>query len=283
MKLLHILIVSVFVFSICWAQTTVPNKRVQRQQKKSSENYLKFSLDFSPTYNLQSEKQADGSQARYLYYQAFSKVQIPDYTFSGYFYFYQNIDDTSDNEWDDSSLSLNRKAWDLGDYFLLTPYVNYGLPLSKKSRENSFLKSTLGTSLAVSLNGKNLEHPELNVTYSLNATKMFTSSTENSKGEPNIDWRLRQRLSASYEFYNSFSFSTRFQFDSAYDTESSVTNAFLHFEQLEYYFNDYLMAFAGHTNSNGLFNPETYQNNLKLYDNNSSEYYMGLTLNLKSN
>ena len=96
------------------------------------------------------------------------------------------------------------------------------------------------------------------------------------------DTFFAKRLSASYDFYDSISFSTRFQFESAFDTAGTVTNAFLHFEQLEYYSNDYLAAFLGHTNSNGLFNPETYQNNLKLYDNNSSEYYLGLTLSLQN-
>ncbi len=282
MKLIPIVFGLTFIIQVSWAQTTLPRKKISSPGKSMSESYPQLSLDFSPTYNLQSEKQVDGSQAKYLYFQASPKVQMARYVLTGYFYFYQNIDDPSDNEWDDSSLSLNRKPWDFGLYFLLTPYFNYGFPLSKKSRESSLLKSTVGTSLAISLNSKNTGYPDVKAAYSLNGTKMFASSNVNSAGDPNIDWRIRQRLSASYEFYDSISFSTRFQFDSAFNTAGEVTNAFLHFEQLEYYFNDYFTAFFGHTNSNGLFNPETYQNNLKLYDNNSSEYYLGLTLSLKN-
>ncbi|MBC7420022.1 MAG: hypothetical protein H7328_04775 [Bdellovibrio sp.] len=250
--------------------------------EKQAEKSVKLGFDISASYNLQSEKQLDGSQYRYLYYEANPKIQFSEYTIAGSLYFYQNTDKAGDNEWDDSTVAISHKAWNTGNYFTLMPVLIYGFPLSTKSREFAKIKSTAGASLVLGLNMANLGVPQVILNYSLNYTKIFTDSDFNSKNEPTSNYRLRQRLNFGYSITEKFSFKTRFQFDSLFAKDDFVTNAFLHYEQLDYSINDYLQVFIGHTNSNGLFNPETYQNNLKLFDSNTSEYYIGFGLSFKN-
>ncbi len=249
---------------------------------KKVEPLFKLGLDLSTTYGLQSEKQSDGTQSQSLYYEANPKVQYGIYSLVGAIYYYQNLQSPQYDEWQDSTLTFTRSAWNAGDYVLLVPYLIYGAPLSKSSREKSFITSTAGTSVNVGLNTANLGLPQLILNYSFNYTKMFTSSDLNSKKEPNVDYRLRQRFNFGYSFTETFSFKTRFQFDSAYAKDNFVTNAFLHYQQFDYRTNDYVTIYAGHANSNGLYNPETYENNLKFYDGKSSEFFLGFTLSFKN-
>jgi hypothetical protein len=267
------------------AKPAIPMTAISESKltEKKEEKFIKLSLSLSPSYGLQSEKQIDGTQAQYLFYEADPEVKIGDYSLIGNFFFYQNLANASDNEWADSIIYFTQKPWALGPYFQLNPTITYGFPFSKKSREDARITSTLGSGLVLKLNTKDTNYSSLGLSYGLAYTKMFTSSEINSKSEPNVNYRLRQRLTLKYSLTEKFSILTRFQFDSSIALDDFVTNSFLHFQEIDYQIVDYLGVFIGHTNSNGLYNPETYQNNLKLYDNKSSEYYLGFTLTINNN
>ena len=247
--------------------------------KKEDRGYS-LGVDLSPTYSIQAEKHKDGSQTQFIYYELNPWLQVGDYKFTGLFYYNQNLKEPSDQDWDDSVVFVNRKAWEPTKLLMLTPYLNFGLPLSKTSREKALITGTVGPSFALGLNSKEIGLPQLTLIGSTGYTKMFTRSNLNSAGEANVNYRLRQKLTAAWALTDSLAFKVRFQFDSVYDYDNYVTNAFLHFEQFEYKVNDHLGLNLGHTNSNGLFNPETYENNLKFYDKESSEIYAGFTVSI---
>ncbi|MBC7743295.1 MAG: hypothetical protein H7061_13945 [Bdellovibrionaceae bacterium] len=249
------------------------------EPKKEGLGYS-LALDISPTYSIQGEKQTDGSQSQFMYYELNPKIEFTTYKIVGAFFYNQNLIDAKDHDWDDSALNLTRKSFEPFTYLLITPFLSYGLPLSKKSREVALLTSTLGTSFVFGLNSKAWGSPELTLNYSLGYTKMFSKSNTNAKGESNVDFRIRQRVNFGYALTDAVSFKMRFEFNSLYNYSNEISNAFLHYEQIEYKFNDYFGMNLGHTNSGGLFNPETYENNLKAYDSKSSEFYLGCTVSL---
>lgn len=237
-----------------------------------------FGIFFVPTYNIQAEKQKDNTQFEYYYYELRPVVKLGDYKVTGTFYYYDDKHQPKNSEWQDSYISLNRKPWVLGDYFYLTPGSSAGLPLSKDSYENAGIKTTLGVSLKLDLNTKNIGLTSTQLYYSLGYTKYFTKSDTKKSGSAAPSYRVRQRLNYIYSFTDSFGFLFRFQFDSNYASNNDLKNSFWHFQELDYSLSPNFTLMLGHQNANSLYNSETAENNLKLFDKYTSEYYTGFTI-----
>lgn len=267
--------------------TSMPqsNNVVTQIETKPEVKAVQFGFSLSSGYNRQAEKQADGSLPEYYMHELTPSLKIGEYTAMGVFYYYDDIKNPSANEWQDSVLAATKKAWNLGNYFTLAPGISLGLPLAKATREIG-LKNTLGTSLTLGLNTKNMGAAAWTLNYSLGYTKMTNEFETNPKGEPITSYRVRQRINIGYSFTDALSFQTRFQFDSATSYSNVIRNSFLHFQVLEYSFNDHVSANIGHANGAGAFivrESETdyyLENNIKFYDPKSSEYSIGLTLSI---
>lgn len=237
-----------------------------------------FGIAFVPTYNIQAEKQADKTQFEYHYFELRPTVKLGDYKITATLYYYDDKHNPKYSEWKDSYLSLNRKAWVLGDYFYLTPGSSLGFPLAKDSYDKAGIKSSLGVSLRLDLNTQYIGLKSTQLYYSLGYTKYFTKSDTKKNGAAAPSYRVRQRLNYAYIFTENFGFLFRFQFDSNYATDNDLKNSFWHFQEFDYSVNKNLTLMIGHQNANNLYNSETAENNLKLYDKVTSEYYTGFTL-----
>ncbi len=261
------------------------NLKAQIVEKKK-EPLVSFSFALNSSYNIQAEKQSDGTRAEYLQHEINPLVKISDYTLQGFFYYYDDLKAPATNEWQDSFIALNKAPWNLGDYFTLAPGLALTLPLSKASREVVSSKYSVGASLALGLNTKNMGLDAFSVTYSLGYTKMYSDYETNIKNEPSTNYRIRQRLTLGYQITDALSFKTRFQYDSSYSYANVVRDAFLHFQVFEYQFTEHISANIGHANAGNSYlvkeseNDYYLQNNVKFFDPETSEYSIGIGLSI---
>ncbi len=261
------------------------NLTAQLKEKKVEPPVKLLGFILSSSYNRQGEKQKDGTLGEYYSHILNPSLQLGEFSLLGYFYYYDDIKSPGLNEWQDSVIALTKKPWELGNYFTLASGVAVTLPLSKASREIG-QKYSIGTSLTLGLNTKNMGLPAWIFSYSVGYTKMNNEFETSPKGEPVTSYRIRQRINIGYNFTDAFSFKTRFQYDSAYAYSNVVRNAFLHFQVFGYQFNDHLGVYVGHTNGGNAFlvkeSEQDYylENNVKFFDPNASEYAVGIDLSI---
>jgi hypothetical protein len=244
--------------------------------KKNNETI--YGLVFLPSMNFPVTKDNPDGPKNYLYNEFNLYVDFGSYKVVGYFYHYYVPSEPSESDWEDAQINVNKKAIGFGDNFLLTPFLTAGIPMSRGSKENT-VQYSLGGSLNLALNTTALDIPELKLNYSLGYLKYFVGEELNSKGDPNISYRIRQRINFSYYFTEKISIFSRFQFDSFFDLDGEVNNSFLHYENLCYDLTENYSVYIGHYNANTLYHEETYESNLKIYDNSTSEFTLGGSFN----
>lgn len=249
-----------------------------------AEKFVKFSLDYDISYNTQAEKQADGSRSEYISHNFIPKVSIGNYNIFGDIYYNDDIKSPSANEWQDSALVVNRKAFEWGRYVTFTPAGLFVFPLQKSSREDAGIKYAFGPIGTFGLNTKNMGLDALTLNYYLAYAKYVTEFKTKPNGDPSADYRIRQRINFGYQFTDWLSFKSRFQFDSGYSNQGVVKNAYLHYEALEFQITEKISTYIMHATASGVYTISEaggdilFENDLKFYDPKNSELAIGLTL-----
>lgn len=249
--------------------------------KKEEAPSVKYGLYMETNYTLQAVTQKDGSRSQGQDFSISPSMSYNDYNGSVFITYAQDlVDSKSSPGFFDPSFSLSRKGWKLNDLLTLSPSGSLILPMSDNSKNNVGLMYNVGGALSLSLNSKYLGLDSWKFSMSLGYNRNFTNFDTNASGTPNTAHRVRQRYNVGYSFTDALSLSTRFQFDSNYSTQNIVRNSFMHYQSLGYALNDNVEVSFTHTNSGSLLKPETYESNLKFFDDASSEYSVGVSLSL---
>jgi hypothetical protein len=237
-----------------------------------------FGLEFNPRYTTQAEKQSDGTRSETITYEFVPSIKTLNYKLKTTSDFYYQVKDQSGNEWDNTLFdgTINN-AWELGEYFKLSPNLLVALPLFKRTSDfNSFI----GARLTLALNSKNADVPDLILKYGVQFGKL-SYKKDITGGSYNIDTRLRQRVHLGYQLTGSLLAFIYFHLDSNFLLDNTVKNSFYHESFLEYTINDHMNVSAGVSNGGGVFKGENQEeDNIKFYDKNSSEVFFGFGFNI---
>lgn len=237
-----------------------------------------FGFDFMGRYTAQAEAQADGTRSEYITYEFVPAIKTQDYRFRAIADFIYQVKDQTGNEWDNTALEATiNKPWAMGEYFDLKPELLAALPLFRRTTD---FNSYIGARLTAMLNGKNAGMPDLLLRYGLQFGKL-NYKEEMSGTDYNIDTRLRQRVHLGYQFTEAFSALIYFHYDSNFLYDNSVRNAFYHETLIAYAINSHVTLDMGVANGGGVFSGENQEiDNLKFYNEKSSEVFMSLNLSL---
>ena len=240
-----------------------------------------FRMGIGPSYTMGAQAKPDGSRSESLSTSFTPSVGYGNWTLMLFELYSQDLKNASGGgNFIDPMLFLSRKSIPLGDYLSIGLGANLTIPMTDSTKNNVNLLYGIGGSAQLNLNTKTLGMDAWKISYYLAGNRNFTQFSTTSAGEPITMGRIRQRINVGYGFTENFSLSTRFEFDSNYSAEGVVRNKFMHYETLGYQITDSIGISAGHTNANTLLDGTTYQSNLKFFDENTSEYSVGLDISL---
>lgn len=249
--------------------------------KKEEAPKVGYGLYMETNYTLQAVTQKDGSRSQGQDFSVSPSISYNGYNANVFVTYAQDLVDSKNSPgFFDPAFSLSRKGWKLSELLTLSPSGSLILPMSDNSKNNVGLMYNVGGALSLSLNSKYMGLDSWKFSMSLGYNRNFTNFDTNAGGTPNTAHRIRQRYNVGYSFTDSLSLSTRFQFDSNYSTQNVVRNSFMHYQSLGYDINENVGVSFTHTNSGSLLKPETYESNLKFFDDASSEYSVGISLSL---
>ncbi|MFZ3228870.1 MAG: hypothetical protein WA160_01600 [Pseudobdellovibrio sp.] len=286
-----VLISTLFATSICWSQpqqiikpTNAPKIPVNNQAvlvKKADDPFYKFSFYSELSYTVQSEKLADGSRPESSGFYIMPKLNIGDYSVKGEFsYAYDLKNPSVGNDWDDGRVTFSRKSWELGDLIKLAPTLYFDLPLSKESRENRGIQLITNPGFLLSLNNKTTGWDNLTLTYAINYGFFTNQYTTKANGDVATKNRLTQVLTGRYK-YKKFTFAEIFSFYSSYSYEDVVRNSFKHIDVINYSLTDTIELGIAHCNGPApLLKANTYENNLRFYSQETSQYGISIGITI---
>ena len=240
-----------------------------------------YSLIFDTNYTLQASTQPNGKRSQSQDYSLIPGISYGDYSGNVTFTYEQDLVDSTSDGFADPAFGASRKAWELNKYFKLGPSVALVLPMTDDTKNNVGLLYNIGAALSLSLNTKTLGWDAWSISTSVAFNRNFTKyDTKAEDGNPNTMYRIRQRYNVGYAFTDKLSLSTRFQFDSNTSVGGIVRNSFLHWQALGYAITDNVEVNFTHANSNSLYKPTTYESNLNFYDEQKSNYSIGMTVSI---
>lgn len=127
-------------------------------------------------------------------------------------------------------------------------------------------------------NGLSLEWNGLSLAYTLGIQRNFHEFNINAEDVPNVEWQLRQRLIASYEFLPKWSLSFLGDFNQGRTYGGFDRQSFFTDWSLEYAWNETLQFTAGVSNEGPAVKANGRDSNLSFYDDRSSKVHGGLVL-----
>jgi hypothetical protein len=209
----------------------------------------------------------------------------PGFSYGGYSYgvnfsYTQSLADTTRASFSDPGFNVDRKSWKISDYFTLKPAGTLVLPMTDRSKNDIGLLYNIGGGLNLSLVTKAFNMDAWDFGAGLAVNRNFTQYATNSYGEPSNMWRIRQKYHAGYDLTESLNFSTSFDFSSNYSVNGVVTNTFSVGESFRYKISRGVSMSMGHSNGGPTLTPFTYDNNMKLYDQKSSTYSVGVSFRI---
>ncbi|MCM2353936.1 MAG: hypothetical protein NDI63_10010 [Pseudobdellovibrio sp.] len=229
----------------------------------------KLSAAVSLSYEQNAEENSDGIRGRGLGLYFAPKFEYYDFSIrTELFYGYDLNQPSQGSDWADGVVSLLYKGWKLSA-IKISPYTSVELPLSKESRENREIELVNNLGVLVALDTKDLNVPDLSLSYSVAYGYYTNKYTTRVNGEPATEYKIVQTVKAGYNF-NPISVSVKFKFTSSYSYEDVVRSGFFLQENISYEVNDTLGFSLYHYNAAPFLKDATYENNLQTYDRETS-------------
>lgn len=229
----------------------------------------KLSASVGLAYEQNVEENSKGVRSRGLGLTFVPKFEFYDFSIrADLFYGYDLNAPREGSGMADGVFSLLYKGWK-ASVIKLSPFTSVELPLSKESRENREIELVNNIGVLAALDTKELNVPDLSLSYSVAVGYYTNKYTTRVNGEPATEYKIVQNLKAGYDF-NPISISFKFQFTSAYSYEDVVRSGFLLLENISYKVNDTLGFSLYHYNRAPFLKATTYENNLQAFDKETS-------------
>ena len=240
-------------------------------------SWIKPSISLAATYNMAAEAPKEGDQNRYMEYEFIPSLVTGPIKTLVWFKYGQSLIDNSQSEWQDLPIIFSMaKPYNAGDYITLSPAIAFTIPQTRATKDNVQLNYATNANVIIGLNTKTLGWDGVVLNLQTGYTKMTNEFTTSAKGEPIVSYRLRQRINFWYPIVENLYFKSRVEFNSTFSYENVVKNDFMHFVALEYGFLEKYSVNIGTTNGGPTMTEPNYENNLKFYNDTSSEYFLGV-------
>ena len=252
-------------------------------------NPTSFGLVLEAGYEVQAYQQTNkktGAKTRSesLSYGFTPSMKFGDgYKLSSYWEYDQTLTDSTDSGWIDPSVSLSRKAWELGKYIKMGPSATIVLPMSEDTKNDVNLKFAASGKVTTSLNTANMGLDAFSLSYGLQYTRYFTDYSTKLGGDPVTQQRIRQDIHVGYQIIDPLSLDLFFRHDSKYSVEGVVRGGFIMQQTLEYAINDSLAVSVSHANAGATIrkdDQENYQNAIQFDDVKNTTYSVGMSLSI---
>lgn len=229
----------------------------------------KLSASVSLSYEQNVEENSDGVRGRGLGLSFSPKFEFYDFFIRADLYYGYDLNQPREGSgWGDGIVLLQYNSWKLAA-LKFSPFTSVELPLSTESRENREIELVNNLGLITALDTKALDIPNLSLSYSVAYGHYTNKYTTRVNGEPATKYKIVQALKTGYNF-SPVSVSFKFQLTSSYSYEDVVRSGFLILENISYDVNDTLGFSLYHYNAAALLNATTYENNLQVYDRETS-------------
>lgn len=266
------------------ATTSAVNTSVAAAPAAAEPKHLSASLTLGAEYGIQGQQQPEGTRSQGMTYNIKPGLSYGDYTIKVDEYWDQDLVDPASGNgdaWSDPNTIITRKGWDLGKYIKLSPQASFVLPTKTATRSEVGLIYSVSAAAGLALQTKALGMDAWSFGYQLQYTKTETQYDTNAKtGAPSNNFKIRNRITFGYQITDSIAFFNLFDFRSNYSVNGVVTNSFLTLQSIGYDINENVSVSIGHNNDSPYLKNDTYEPNLKLYDEAKSNYTVGIEMNI---
>lgn len=234
-----------------------------------------FNFAFEPTFyrSAQADKTTD-KHNEYIENEFTVGAKFESFKISSTINYADQKTDPGSSDWNSTSLSITAtKPWQIADSLTLTPEFVGSLPLFMRNSDNRDYQ--FGPGLTLALKSADVGLDGFIFKYGIRVLKFLRNNTHTGD---DITVRVRQRLFLGYDFGAGFTFMNYFHFDSNFPYNNDVLNNFFIQNSLEYAVNDNLSFKIGHQNGSSLYKDNYVEYNLRLFNEESSEYFAGLGL-----
>lgn len=231
---------------------------------------FKFKTQLSLSYEQGVAKNSEGETNRGLGFSVSPKFVFWDFSIrADLLYIYDLNQPRPNSTWTDGVLTFSyNNALQLG-VVKFSPYTSLEIPMSRNSREFREIRQVNNLGVVASLDSKALGLEKLSLSYSA-AYGYFTNKyTTRVNGDPANEYKIVQSIKAGYDF-NPISISTKIQFANLYSYDNVARSSFLIVENVSYQHSEQLGFSLYHYNQAPFLKDSTYENNLQIYDKETS-------------
>lgn len=246
------------------------------QDDGSEQNKQSLFTSFSLYRNTSLYDHEDGTRRDSMDYVLKLSLRInKDYGLSVSGGYSQDLNDSTSNDFGDTSLSLTKSPINLGSYVQMSNSVSFIAPTSKMSHtvQNSEGAARLGANFSMNP----VLNPNLVLAVSLSGGQNFQQYDTDINGNVLNKYVLSQTFVAGYNIGN-FSLSGIFTHINAWSYQSNMKEAFEHYEELGYGVNNNFALAVGHTNSGSVLKANGSDSNIAFINENTSMVYGSLTV-----
>ncbi len=250
-----------------------------------------FAVAFQASRNVSLYDHEDGSRSEGMDYLLAPQLKTSIGSFGAKLTYIQNLRDdtghiydgtTNATDWGDVpftySLVPNKWQWAYPYIITITPFATVIMPASQNSLKRDQLKTafSIGTSFAVIPDGiAPVRDGAFSLAIGVTAGQNLHSYSTGITGKVLNKYSSNQTLNFGYT-YKAVSLSLEFINKSRWTYEGSVTNSFVHTEEIGYAFNKHYSVAVGHTTGGTGLKANGLDSNLDFINENDSTIYGSL-------
>ncbi|MBO9665996.1 MAG: hypothetical protein J7501_04225 [Bdellovibrio sp.] len=189
----------------------------------------------------------------------------------------QNLNDSSYDDFNDTSVSIRRSPFALNKTFLMGWNVGGTAPTSKDSYKRQNMMGAFNTGMNIVINPDRLIQG-LGLVAGVTLNRNFHQYETDVNGNVLNQYTSSQSLSVSYDWPVGISLSADFVHQNALSYQNNVKEFFAFTQELGYQMSNWLALGVGHTNTGNVLKSNGTDSNISLTDENSSTVYASATV-----
>jgi hypothetical protein len=243
----------------------------------ASDETTKFGGSLNSTLNSDFKPTSDINKEFSLYSGVVVSATIPQlFKISSGLSYSKDLVGERVGEINDTSLSISRKIKDFNENLSLSGSASIFIPISKDSREVSYLNT--GYRLSGVLNTKLPQIPNLTSIWALNFIQNFHNLEVTAYGQSNKQFVVSVSNEVTYYFLKRFNVNMNISYAKGFTYQGFIIDTISGGQALGYDASEKLSFAVGHGLSGNIFKPNGQDYNLSFFDPNRSKFYMEMNL-----
>ena len=248
------------------------------QTAAKKEKPFTLALDLSIDSNLKDQSQSDYSSTLALRVipalRISSKAKIKaDFTLEQ-----KNYADKS-SEVTDTAIILERDAIDLRPDLTVKPNIFGVIPTNEPNRNDNSFQGGAGLGAIFDLKIDSLGE-QATLTYAPSFLQNFYEFESNNNLEANLSYRIRHNLAFLQPLGNGFSLELFGRYQTGWTYTNALRTIFILYESLKYDISENAAVYLQHTNQANALRANGVDSNVRLYDDSTSTFAIGLEASL---